>query len=109
CVIRQARDGRAMVDVFGVEAGVRCAPGQAAGGAGELAVHASDFTIARRSEEGIAAKLKRLVYLGGRFRGEAVLAAAPELPITLEFPEPSTVAEGEDIHLAVRDGWVLPS
>jgi iron(III) transport system ATP-binding protein len=109
CDVREARDGRAIADIFGVEAAARCRPEQASGVAAQLALHASDFAIARRSEEGIAATLRRLVYLGGRYRGEAVLDARPGETVTIDLPDPATVAEGEAIRLAIRDGWILPA
>lgn len=109
CTIREAGAGRALVEVFGVEATVRCAVGEKPGRQAEIAFHADDLAIARRSDPGFGGRLERLVYLGGRYRGAVRLDASDALPLSLELPEPITVRAGEDVRIALRDGWVIPA
>ncbi len=34
--------------------------------------------------------------------------AAPDIRLLLDLPEPAPIAVGDAVHLAVRDGWILP-
>ncbi len=60
------------------------------------------------SSEGLPARIVSLTYRGGAFRAEAVPDAAPDIRLSLDLPEPASVAVGDAVHLAIRDGWVLP-
>ena len=103
--------GHVHVTVFGQPAVVRCATGDSSTRPGEICVRAGDIDIVPPSQKHgavLAAHLTRLIYQGGRYRGEATLNASPETTVTLDIPEPAGVSVGEPINLVIRTGWLLP-
>jgi iron(III) transport system ATP-binding protein len=106
-----ATTGHAHVHVFGQPAVVRCEARGSSARDGEICVRAGDIDIVLGSQKvnhSLAAHLTRLIYQGGRYRGEARLDASPETTVTLDIPEPASVALGETINLVIRTGWLLP-
>jgi iron(III) transport system ATP-binding protein len=105
--------GRCKVSVLGVEAVVRCRPGQVAGENAKICLRARDIGIAAgngaSNGTGIAAHVERLAYQGGFFRMEARPVANPNLLLHLDVPEPTPAEPGGTIMLAISDGWVIPA
>ena len=101
--------GLATARLFGVAAGLRCAPDQAAVAGAQVCLKARDLKLAEAGEDAIAATVSRLVYRGGHFRLEAEVNASPGTMLRLEVGEPCSLAPGDAIGIAVRDGWVLPA
>jgi len=105
-------DGHCTVDLFGMPVRMRCAPGQRAGDASAV-LRSGDLVPASASDPALAAIVVRTIYKGGHFRIEARLASpapgAHDVVLHLDVPEPSSLAAGAPMTIAVRDGWVLPA
>jgi iron(III) transport system ATP-binding protein len=102
--------GRASASFIGQRIAARCAAGQQAARSGALCVRAGDLEIAPAGSGGIACRVTRVVYRGGLFHVEAVAEMAPDVRLWLDVPEPSSVAVGDAVAIAVKPGggWVIP-
>ncbi len=102
--------GRCKVRVLGVEAVVRCRPGQPATGNARLCLRARDFSVAGADGggTGIAARVERLSYQGGFFRMEVRPVASNDVVLHLDASEPAPAAPGDLVDLGISDGWVIP-
>jgi iron(III) transport system ATP-binding protein len=100
--ILEAGAGSARVRVHGVEARVRSAAGRGPG-PGTVCLRADDLALA---EDGIAARVRRATYQGGHYRLEvAPEAGGPALVLRAS----ASVAVGTAVHVALRDGWLIPA
>jgi iron(III) transport system ATP-binding protein len=102
--------GRASANLLGQRIAARCAADQRAALAGAVCVRAGDLEFAPAGTSGIACRVMRVVYRGGLFHVEAAAEAAPEVRLWLDVPEPSSVAVGDAVTIAVKPGggWVIP-
>jgi iron(III) transport system ATP-binding protein len=57
---------------------------------------------------GLHARVTGTMYQGGYFRVDANIAAQADVALHFTVAEPTTVAAGADIHVAVDDGWIIP-
>ena len=105
-VLCTPQDGRCKVNVFGIEAIVRCRPDQVVTNQAKLCLRARDIGLA--GEGGLAATVERLSYQGGFFRMEARPAADQDIVLHLDAAEPALAQAGETIRIAISDGWVIP-
>jgi iron(III) transport system ATP-binding protein len=106
-----AQEGHVHVTVFGQPAIVRCGPRNTFTKTGEICVRAGDIEIVPHSlkpEHFVAAHLTRLIYQGGRYRGEATLDASPDTIVTLDIPEPAGIDVGDAVRLVISTGWFFP-
>jgi iron(III) transport system ATP-binding protein len=92
------------VTVFDKPANIRRPPRAHASGVGKLCVRAHDIAFA---EVGIPGRVERLVYRGGGYLADVVVDGLGA-PLRVETLEPAPVAAGQTVHVAIRDGWLLP-
>jgi iron(III) transport system ATP-binding protein len=104
-----ATHGNATCDaqVFGYRLRLRCRPGQELGSA-SACLRASALRIVTAGTTGLRARVTGTIYQGGHFRVDACIAAQPDVPLHLTVAEPTDVAPGAEIDVAVDDGWVIP-
>ncbi len=93
------------VEVFGAIMPMRCAPDERGNRPAEICLRPGGVVPA---DQGLPGRIVSLTYRGGGFRAEAVLNAAPDIRLALDLPEPVPAAVGDAVHLAIRDGWILP-
>ena len=101
-------DATCDADIFGYRLSLRCRPGQPTGAA-QACLRAAALRIAPAGIPGLAARVTATTYQGGHFRVDAEVAARPEVALYFTIPEPSSVVPGNDITVAVDDGWVIPT
>jgi iron(III) transport system ATP-binding protein len=97
-------DGACVVDLYSCKVRMRCSALQRPGRS-HACLHAEDLTI---DAAGVAARLVRAVYKGGGFRLELAIAAQPSQRLRADVPAPLAFAIGDEVRVAVRDGWVIP-
>jgi iron(III) transport system ATP-binding protein len=85
---------------------VRCRPDAAAAGDAAVCVRPDDLALAAA---GMAGRVERLVYQGGHFLADVALAGSAPLQVRVHVPEPAPVAAGDAVHVAIRDGWLVPA
>jgi len=107
-VLSAPQAGRCRVDVLGLEAVVRCRPGQPVTDGAKLCLRARDIGLAAAGQDGLAAVVERLSYQGGHFRLEARPACAGDILLHLDANEPAPAAPGDTVRIAIHDGWVIP-
>jgi len=95
-------------DVFGHRVRLRCDLRQRVTSA-NACVRASALSILPRGTPGVRARVTGMTYQGGHFRIDANVEAETQASMHLTVPEPSSLAPGAVIDLAVGDGWVIPS
>jgi iron(III) transport system ATP-binding protein len=100
--------GHMRVNVMGHEALVRCSPNIRLGGEGAICVRANDLALGGAVAAGLAGRIRRLVYQGGLYHAEVALERSPDRVLSLNLPEPPSVASGDRVSVVIRDGWVLP-
>ena len=105
-VTRTSTNGHARVALFGREWEVRSAPGQGPGKA-EICIRPEDLAIVDAGQ-GFAARVRRVLYQGGRSVVEATPAADPGTMLSLSVDSAAAGALGSTVHLALVDGWVIP-
>jgi iron(III) transport system ATP-binding protein len=93
------------VTVLGRQARVRRPAGAPASGAGKLCVRAHDLAFA---ESGVPGRVERLVYRGGGYLADVAVEGL-ETPLRVETTEPAPVVIGQQVCMAIRDGWLLPA
>lgn len=93
------------VTVLGCKAVVRRPAGASVSGPGQIAVRAHDLAFA---QAGLPGRVERLVYRGGSYLAEVAVDGLDQGPLRVEAGEPAPVAAGDRVHLAIRDGWLLP-
>jgi iron(III) transport system ATP-binding protein len=98
--------GRVAVRMLDHAAVVRCQPDAAASGAAAICVRADDLALA---PAGMAGRVQRLVYQGGHFIADVALEGPSPLPVRVQVAEPAPVAVGDAVHVAIRDGWLVPT
>jgi iron(III) transport system ATP-binding protein len=100
--------GQVPVDVMGHRAVVRCAPDSTLADTVNVCVRANDLALGSANQAGLAGKIRRLVYQGGSYHAQVVLEQNPDLVLSLDLPEPLSLARGDMVNIIIRDGWVLP-
>ena len=100
-------NGHAAVALFGREWPLRSAPGQGTGKV-EVCIRPEDLAIVD-AERGFAARVARVLFQGGRSVVEATPVASPETTLSLSVDSSAAAGIGGMVHLALVDGWVIPS
>ena len=95
------------VHLSGYRVRMRCSAAQRAG-SGSACLRASAVRIVAGAETGLPARVTGMMYQGGYFRVDAIVAAQPDVALHFTLAEPTTVAAGTDIRVAVDDGWIIP-
>jgi iron(III) transport system ATP-binding protein len=93
--------------LFGYRVRMRCSLTQRPGPA-SACLRASAVRIAAGGEPWLPARVMGTMYQGGYFRVDATVVAQPDVALHFTLAEPTTVAAGADIHLAIDDGWIIP-
>ncbi len=104
-MILPCRIAAGKVTVLGCEVSVRGRAEAAPSDAGAICVRAHDLAFA---DVGIAGRVERLVYRGGGYLAEVAVDGLSG-SLRVETPEPAPVAVGQEVRIAVRDGWLLPA
>ena len=106
-VIAAHGDGTCEAQVFGSRLRLRCHRSQEVGST-SACLRASALRIVPEDGTGFRARVTGMTYQGGHFRVDAGIAEQPDVTFHLTVAEPTTVAPGADINVAVDDGWVIP-
>jgi iron(III) transport system ATP-binding protein len=101
-------DATCDASLFGYTVRMRCSPAQRAGSA-SACVRASAVRIVTGGATGLPARVTGTMYQGGYFRVDATIPAQADVALHLKVAEPTNVAAGADILVAVDDGWIIPA
>ena len=77
--------------------------------ASRACVRESALRVVDAGEPGIPARVTAVIYQGGHFRVEATATAAPGEMLHLVVGEPCRIRNGDDVLVAIADGWVIPA
>jgi iron(III) transport system ATP-binding protein len=102
-------DGTCDADIFGHRLGLRCNKVGTPLGAARVCLRASAIRVAAPGVRGLPACVTSMIYQGGHFRMEATLVGNTAVVLHWTVPEPSAVAPGAIVDLAIDDGWVIPA
>jgi iron(III) transport system ATP-binding protein len=105
-VLAAEADGRAHVSLYGHRFEARCRAGQPAVAQQPLCLRSADLSLVETG--GLEGTVRRMIYQGGFFRVEVRLAAAPEVTLALDVPEPTALNPGSTVRIGIGDGWVVP-
>lgn len=97
-----AQGGTAGIELHGRRYRVRCGPTCAPGPA-QLVLRPEDIAL---SEDGFAARIGRVAYVGGSWDVDAFAEADPGNVLRLSLPDSQRVEPGSAVKLALIDGWV---
>ncbi|MBI3503540.1 MAG: ABC transporter ATP-binding protein [Proteobacteria bacterium] len=103
-----AQGGTCRGRFLGLDVKLRCRPDTVPVAAAKACLRSSGLALVAPGEPGLAGTVRRMIYQGGYFRAEFHPDAAPDTALILEQPEPSAIAPGAKVNVAVRDGWVIP-
>lgn len=106
-VLSFAERGRCEALVLGSRAQIRCSGTEMPRANARICIRADDLELVESG--GIPVRVKRSVYRGGGSRIEAAPLARPELHLHFEVRDPAQLKEGDEIRVAIRDGWIIPS
>ncbi|CAN1488207.1 PotA ABC-type spermidine/putrescine transport systems, ATPase components [Rhabdaerophilaceae bacterium] len=106
--IGKPENGGIAVEVLGHRAQVRCSRTHAPPTTMKLCVRAQDLAVDETCADALQATITRVVYQGGHFMAQVVLACRPDLSLALMLPEPTPFNVGDSLRIAVRDGWLIP-
>jgi iron(III) transport system ATP-binding protein len=101
-------DGTCHVRVLGVDVRARCAHAPPAGPV-KVAIYPRELRLCGPEEAGVASRVTRAVYQGGRFRVDLVPESAPDLRLTLHVGEGRRHEVGEAARVAIDGAWVIPN
>jgi iron(III) transport system ATP-binding protein len=108
-VLGPVEAGRCPVALLGVQASLRAPQGQLPGPA-LVCLRSEDLRLADPGRARVAATVRRAVYQGGRTLIELEpVEATGEVRLTVVVPPDEAPAPGQPVHLALADGWVVPS
>ena len=96
-------------DMLGHRVRLRHRRGAKPARAARACLRESALRVVGAAEPGVRARVTAAIYQGGHFRIEAVAAAAPDVSLHFVAAEPRSVNPGDDITLAIDDGWVIPA
>jgi hypothetical protein len=93
-----------LIEIAGVTARVRAAPGQAPGKA-RVCLRPEDLVLAA---DGIPARCRRARYQGVQWLVELAIDGQDDRPLQM-LAAPGAVPEvGAELRVGIRDGWVIP-
>ncbi|MGL5446945.1 MAG: TOBE domain-containing protein, partial [Rhabdaerophilum sp.] len=101
-------DEHAMVEIRGYRACVRCKTPIAADKSVKICVRTGDLELAEPGQDGLAARVRRLVYHGGHFQADLTLEGEEAEQISVLVPEPTNLRPGDSVKISIRDGWLVP-
>ena len=108
-VLSDEAAGRVRARVFGLDCVLRAAPGQTARRGAEICLRPDDIGFSETGGQTGHATIRRMSYRGGAFALEVSPDAAPDTVLRLGVREPTTLATGGRLTLAITDGWVIPA
>jgi iron(III) transport system ATP-binding protein len=108
-VLSNEAAGRVRARVFGLDCVLRAAPGQTARRDAEICLRPDDIGFSEAGAQKGHATIRRMSYRGGAFALEVSPDAAPDTVLRLGVREPTTLATGGRLTLAITDGWVIPA
>jgi iron(III) transport system ATP-binding protein len=106
-VLAPAAAGACLVDVLGYRARLRARPGQPPGPA-MVCLRPEDLRLVADPAAGIAVRVRRATYQGGRTAVELETGAPPGVRLQLLLPPVDAPPTGTSVRVAVDDGWVIP-
>jgi iron(III) transport system ATP-binding protein len=101
--------GHCLADVLGHRVRLRHAVGAPPTHASRACVRESALRVVDPGEPGIPARVTAVIYQGGHSRVEATAVAAPGETLHLVVGEPCRIRNGDDVLVAIADGWVIPA
>ena len=97
----------AQVEIAGMRASIRCAPGQGEGPA-QICVRPEELTPVPPGTGGaLTGTVSRAVFRGGRSEIDLTIAGL-DAPLRLDLDEPHAAERGQALAVALRGGWVIP-
>jgi len=102
-------DAACHADLFGHRVRLRHARAQEPARAARACLRARALRIVPSTAAGLRAEVTNAIYQGGHFRIEARVEARPDVSLHLDVAEPSSLAPGAIVNIAIDDGWVLPA
>lgn len=106
-VLSFAERGHCEALVLGSRAQVRCSGVEMPRANAKLCLRADDLQLIETG--GIPVRVKRAVYRGGGSRIEAAPIAKPDIHLHFDVRDPMRLEEGEEVRLAIRNGWIIPT
>lgn len=103
-----ADENSAVVSIFGKDHRVRARKDETGRPSAKLCVHSSGMRLAQAGEEGIAAKVERVVYRGNHNQIDVLATDDPDLRLTLQAPVDVSIPPDNTIQVCIGDGWVIP-
>jgi iron(III) transport system ATP-binding protein len=103
-----ADEQSAVVSIFGKDHRVRARKTETSRPSAKLCVHSSGMRLAQAGEEGLAAKVERVVYRGNHNQIDVLATDDPVLRLTLQAPVDVSIPPDNTIQVCIGDGWVIP-
>lgn len=104
---RGADGDAARVDLFGASFRLRAAGPRRPGERVQIAVYPSALALTTESD-GLACRVTRRVYQGGRYKIEMAPEASPHTQLVMDTSEQAAPEVGARIHVRLTDGWLIP-
>jgi iron(III) transport system ATP-binding protein len=106
--IQRAESGIVLAEILGLRCRLRASPEQMAVASAQVCVHAAGLRFADTGEQGIAARITRVIYRGGYHQIDVAPHNAPELRLSLHSPADKFWRTGDDVTFVIADGWIIP-
>ncbi|MBU9845119.1 ABC transporter ATP-binding protein [Rahnella ecdela] len=106
--IQRAESGIVLAEILGLRCRLRASPEQMAVASAQVSVHATGLRFADTGEQGIAARITRVIYRGGYRQIDVEPHSDPELRLSLHSPAEKTWQAGDNVTFMIADGWIIP-
>ncbi|RYJ16956.1 ABC transporter ATP-binding protein [Rahnella variigena] len=106
--ILPAESGSALAEILGRQVRLRASPDQTPVVSAQVCVHADDLRFAQAGEQGIAARITRVIYRGGYHQYDVEPLSAPELRLSLHSSAGRRWCIGDNVTFIITDGWIIP-
>jgi iron(III) transport system ATP-binding protein len=106
--IQRAESGIVLAEILGLRCRLRASPEQMAVASAQVCVHAAGLRFADTGEQGIAARVTRVIYRGGYHQIDVAPHHASELRLSLHSPADKLWRPGDNVTFVIADGWIIP-
>ncbi|SMD09148.1 ABC transporter ATP-binding protein [Primorskyibacter flagellatus] len=108
--IRPLGGGFASAIVLGQPVKLRCNLDQDARAHAKISFHPGDLhMIADAAPDGICANVTRATYRGAYLRANVMAGPSGAVPLSVDIAAPASLTSGQQVKLALNDGWVIPT
>jgi iron(III) transport system ATP-binding protein len=108
--IRPLGGGLASAIVLGQPVKLRCTSDQVARAHAKVSFHPGDLhMIADASPDGICANVTRATYRGAYLRANVMAGPTGSTPLIVDIAAPASLTSGQQVKLALNDGWIIPT